>query len=518
MTIQAHNPLTKLDYPDVDVIRVDDTYYMVSTTMYFMPGCEILRSYDLANWEHAAYVYDMLDGTERQRLCGEQNIYGCGMWAASLRYHKGTFYVCFVANDTHKTYLFTSESVEGPWKKQYIEGFYHDCSLFFDDDDRVYIVYGGRQIRITELKPDLSGPLEGGLDRIAVVDPWKHNLGYEGSHFYKINGKYYLFLIHSLEDRWMRTEACYAADSLDGEFTGGDVLEDDMGYCGQGVAQGGIVDTPDGTWYAILFQDSGAVGRIPVLVPVTWKDDYPMFGIDGRVPHRIPVESTRPGHTYEPLVGSDDFRTASEDRRLYDSFGFRSAWQFNHEPELTLVHHDREAGTVRITTGKLCGDVTQARNTLTQRMIYPGCTGEVTVDVCRLNEGDFAGLCALQSAFGLIAVTKRDGGTYLVMQRADFDRANVRTVTEEEAVPVTGDTFRLRVTAEFTEMKDEVRFAYLDGTEWKPLGPVHKMKYRLDHFTGYRFALFVYSTAETGGSAAFSDFIYTKQEEKEQTV
>ncbi|MBQ9994770.1 MAG: acetyl xylan esterase, partial [Clostridia bacterium] len=150
----------------------------------------------------------------------------------------------------------------------------------------------------------------------------------------------------------------------------------------------------------------------------------------------------------------------------------------------SLVHHDREAGTVRITTGKLCGDVTQARNTLTQRMIYPGCTGEVTVDVCRLNEGDFAGLCALQSAFGLIAVTKRDGGTYLVMQRADFDRANVRTVTEEEAVPVTGDTFRLRVTAEFTEMKDEVRFAYLDGTEWKPLGPVHKMKYRLDHFTG----------------------------------
>ena len=325
MTIQAHNPLTKLDYPDVDVIRVDDTYYMVSTTMYFMPGCEILRSYDLANWEHAAYVYDMLDGTERQCLCGEQNIYGCGMWAASLRYHKGTFYVCFVANDTHKTYLFTSESVEGPWKKQYIEGFYHDCSLFFDDDDRVYIVYGGRQIRITELKPDLSGPLEGGLDRIAVVDPWKHNLGYEGSHFYKINGKYYLFLIHSLEDRWMRTEACYAADSLDGEFTGGDVLEDDMGYCGQGVAQGGIVDTPDGTWYAILFQDSGAVGRIPVLVPVTWKDDYPMFGIDGRVPPSVPVEPTRPGHTYEPLVGSDDFRTASEDRRLYDSFGLRSA-------------------------------------------------------------------------------------------------------------------------------------------------------------------------------------------------
>ncbi len=509
MSVQGNNPLTKLDYPDVDVIRVDDTYYMVSTTMYFMPGCEILRSYDLANWEHAAYVYDTLDGTDRQRLEGEKNIYGCGMWAASLRYHKGTFYVCFVANDTHKTYLYTSNSIDGPWEKRYIEGFYHDCSLFFDDDDRVYIIYGGRTIRITELKPDLSGPLEGGLDRIAVVEPGKHNLGYEGSHFYKIGGKYCLFLIHSLEDRWMRTEACYVADSLDGEFTGGDVLCDDMGYCGQGVAQGGIVDTPDGKWYAILFQDSGAVGRIPVLVPVTWENDYPVFGIEGRVPRTFVTESTRPEHKYEPLVGSDDFRTSSTDKRRYGSFGFRSAWQFSHEPELSLVRHDAENGIVRITTDKLCGDVTQARNTLTQRMIYPGCAGEITVDAGGLNEGDYAGLCALQSSYGLIAVTKRDGQMYLVMERAEFDRANVRQVTEEAAVPVNGDTFRLRVTAEFTEMKDEVHFSYLDGTEWKPLGPVHKMRYRLDHFTGYRFGLFVYSTRETGGSAGFRDFVYT---------
>lgn len=82
------------------------------------------------------------------------------------------------------------------------------------------------------------------------------------------------FLVHSLRDRWMRTEACFYSDSLEGEFTGGDVLCDDRGYCGQGVAQGGIVDTPDGKWYAMLFQDSGAVGRIPILLPVTWKDHF----------------------------------------------------------------------------------------------------------------------------------------------------------------------------------------------------------------------------------------------------
>ncbi|MCR5126649.1 MAG: family 43 glycosylhydrolase, partial [Lachnospiraceae bacterium] len=155
MVLFNDNPLLKMDYPDVDVIRVGDIYYMVSTTMYFMPGCEILRSYDLVHWEHAAYVYERLDSTPAQRMEGEENIYGQGMWAASLRYHNGKYYIVFVANDTHKTYLYQSEQIEGPWAKSEIEGFYHDNSVLFDDDGRVYIVYGNREVHLTELKADL---------------------------------------------------------------------------------------------------------------------------------------------------------------------------------------------------------------------------------------------------------------------------------------------------------------------------------------------------------------------------
>ena len=333
---QKMNPITRLDYPDPDVIRVDDTYYMVSTTMHFMPGCEILRSYDLVNWEHVSYVYDVLDSTPAQKMEREENIYGKGMWAASLRYHKGIFYVCFVANDTGKTYLYSAPSIEGPWKKSYIEGFYHDCSILFDDDDRVYIASGNKYIRLQELRADLSGPKEGGIDRIVVKDEGHPGLGYEGTHFYKINGKYYLFFIHSLRKEWKRVEACFVSDSLEGEFTGGDVLNDDMGYCNQGVAQGGIVDTPDGKWYAVLFQDRGAVGRIPVLVPIRWEEDYPVFGVDGKVPADFETVSTRPGYEYLPLVQSDDFKGGfSVDGEVkasgrmtkqydYDSFGLKS--------------------------------------------------------------------------------------------------------------------------------------------------------------------------------------------------
>lgn len=264
----------KIGLSGSDVIRVEDTYYMVSTTMHFMPGCEILQSFDLVHWEHVTYVYETLDHTDAQQLKSGQNIYGQGMWAASLRYHEGRFYICFVANDTRKTYLYTSEKIDGPWKKQLIEGFYHDGSLLFDEDGRNYIVYGNDEIWITELNEDLTAPKKDGLHRLLVSDHKNPELGYEGSHIQKINGYYYIFLVHSLRDRWMRTEACFYSDSLEGEFTGGDVLCDDRGYCGQGVAQGGIVDTPDGKWYAMLFQDSGAVGRIPILLPVTWKDHF----------------------------------------------------------------------------------------------------------------------------------------------------------------------------------------------------------------------------------------------------
>lgn len=514
------NPITRLDYPDPDVIRVGDIYYMVSTTMHFMPGGEILRSYDLVNWEHAAFVFDRLDSTPSQCLEGAENVYGKGMWAASLRYHNNRFYICFVANDTGRTYLYTSESIAGPWEKHQIEGFYHDCSLLFDGDS-VYIAYGNKDIYITQLNDDLTAPLAGGLHRLAVSDAGHPGLGYEGTHFYKINGKYYLFFIHSLRDRWMRTEACFAADSIDGEFSGGDVLVDDRGYCGQGVAQGGIVDTPDGAWYAVLFQDHGAVGRLPVLVPVTWEAGCPVFGKDRRIPQQFEVPYGRADYRYESLVQSDDFRkepglSETAKRERYGCYGLKSVWQFNHEPDLRLITHDVERGALWVETGKVCQSLLQAVNMLTQRMLFPRCAGEVTVDAGALKVGDYAGICALQGCFGMAAVTRREDGFYIVMRgRAASDESmqaeaqNDIEGTELEAVRIDQTTVRLRIEADFAQMRDEARFFYYKaGSVWKQIGTAQKLYFKLDHFTGCRFGLFVYATKGTGGKAGFSDFRY----------
>ncbi|MBQ9119888.1 MAG: glycoside hydrolase 43 family protein [Lachnospiraceae bacterium] len=507
----AYNPILKLDYPDLDVIRVEDTYYMISTTMYFIPGGVILRSYDLIHWEIATYVYDVLEDTPAARLENGKNIYGQGMWAASLRYHKGTFYVCFVANDTGKTYLFHSKHITGPWHKQSISGFYHDCSLLFDEDDRVYIAYGNTDIRLTELLPDLSGPKPGGLDRILLSDNRKQvGLGYEGAHLYKIHGKYYLFLIHwPNHGTCRRTEACFVSTSLEGTFVGRDILDDDMGYRNAGVAQGGIVDTPDGSWYAMLFQDAGALGRIPVLVPLRWEDDFPVLGNHGKVPKKLKTNSTRPNYRYAPLYASDDFSyTPDETGQLR----LNPVWQWNHIPNAALWSvRDRH---FIITTGKLCSNLTEAVNTLTQRLVAPESTVTVTLDGSGLNDGDFAGLAALQGCYGLIALTRSNGQYFLVTLEKNPQTSGPFAAKDEcydavetGRIPVSDATVTIRLNARFTADTDTVSFSYqaADGS-YLLLGTEHRLYFKLDHFTGCRAALFAYSTQQVGGSASFSHF------------
>jgi beta-xylosidase len=506
------NPIILADYPDPDIIRVEDTYYMVSTTMHFMPGCVILRSYDLIHWETAAHVYRTLDDTPGQKLEEGRHIYGKGMWAASLRVHQGTFYVCFVANDTGKTYLYTASSVNGPWSKRTIAGFYHDCSLLFDDDGRTYLVSGNMEIRLTELAEDLSGPKPGGLNRVLVQDRKEEvYLGYEGAHLYKINGRYVLFLIHMPKAAGRRTQACFIADSLEGEFAGGDIFNDDMGFFNSGVAQGGIVDTPQGDWYAMLFQDYGALGRIPVLVPFRWEDGWPVF--PQQAPLHIEVPATRPGYVYRPLYGGDDFQYIPDvGGRVY----LKEYWEWNHNPADGLWSVTEQPGVYRIRTDRLSSNLVYAVNTLTQRTVGPQCEAEVTLDGSALKDGDFAGLCLLISSYGFIALTRQEGQLYLVMRARPTEDKSIfgnlvdnHPGVEYARMAVEGSPVRLKVRCNFVEKADTCEFYYMEGGAWHKLGVSHSMVFKMDMFVGARVGLFLFSTREAGGRADFSEFAYS---------
>ena len=148
------NPMMWADCPDPDVIRVGDTYYMVTTTMHLMPGAPIMRSKDFTRWETVSYLFDKLTDSPRYEMKGG-TAYGRGQWATSLRYHNGRFYALFSTNDdvNADTYIMTAEKAEGPWTIHSRLPHFHDAALFFDDDGRVYVCYGTGDI--VELSADM---------------------------------------------------------------------------------------------------------------------------------------------------------------------------------------------------------------------------------------------------------------------------------------------------------------------------------------------------------------------------
>nr|WKN40372.1 glycoside hydrolase 43 family protein [Tunicatimonas sp. TK19036] len=489
---QAENPIIYADVPDMSMVRVGDTYYMSSTTMHMSPGVPIMKSTDLVNWELINYAYEVLDTVDALELENGENSYGRGSWASCIRYHKETFYVSTFAQTTGKTYIYSTQDIEnGSWQVSAFEPSYHDNTIFFDDDGRVYMIWGGGKLMMVELKEDLSGVKEG-TERVLIENasaPAGDNimLPSEGSQLFKVNGKYYLFNI-VWPQRGMRTVIIHRADKITGPYEGRVALQD------KGVAQGGLIDTPAGEWFAYLFRDYGSVGRIPYLVPVTWEDGWPVLGIDGKVPDQIdlpPSKGLMPG-----IVASDEFK------RKKGAPTLPLVWQWNHNPDDEHWSLTERNGYLRLTTARVDTSFLMARNTLTQRTIGPECSGSTAIDVSNMKEGDFAGLALLQQKYGLVGVKHEAGANVIVMVNAQTG-----SVVEEESIPLDQKTLYLKATCDFTGLRDVATFFYsLDGKEWTSIGSELKMEYTLPHFMGYRFGLFNYATETPGGYVDFDFF------------
>lgn len=388
----------------------------------------------------------------------------------------------------------------------------YNCSLLFDDDNRVYMVYGYRNIYVQEMKPDISGPMPGTSSKVILCDNEDAYVYYCGSHINKINGKYYLSVM-----RWpkagesIRTHYCYYADSIDGEYVGGEVFCSCNGYFNQGIANGGIVDTPKGDYYAVLLQDRGAVGRIPVLVPVTFDKDVPVFGDKGMSIPELHMKSTRPEYTYEPVVCSDDFEYKRNESGKYE---LKKQWQWNHEPANRLWWVNGSGG-ICIKTDKISANLVQARNTLTQRCIQPYTDVSVRVNASAIKDGDYAGLCLLQGCYGYVGITKELNRYYLVVVTRSIKESSMAEVlpdympgTEQERIMLDTPEVTLRIKADFNEMNDTATFFYMKGDEYQQVGKKHHLYFKVDHFAGCRVGLFNFSMKETGGYARFNSFRY----------
>lgn len=483
----AQNPVIFADVPDLSMVRVGNSWYMSSTTMHMSPGLPIMKSNDLVNWTLIGYAYDTLANIDELNLTNGKSTYGRGSWASSIRYHNGLFYVSTFAQTTGKTHLFTTKDPEkGPWKTWSFKPSYHDHSLFFDDDGRVYMIYGAGKLRLVELNADASGVKPGTTERVIIENasaPTGSNIGLpaEGSQLFKVKGKYYLFNI-TWPRGGMRTVVIHRADSITGPWEGRVALQD------RGIAQGGLIDLPNGDWYAYLFRDYGAVGRIPYLVPVTWQEGWPVLGENGKVPDTLKLSASKgliPG-----IVCSDEFTRTKKQPAL------PLVWQWNHNPDNSLWSVTKRPGWLRLKTGRIDTSFLMARNTLTQRTIGPACTGITLLDAGNMKDGDFAGLSLLQQRYGLIGVNKKGGQKYIVMVNQEVQR-----------IPLHQDKLYVKIECHFENKKDIADFCYsLDGKTWTVIGPPLKMTYTIPHFMGYRFGLFNYATEQTGGFVDFDFF------------
>jgi beta-xylosidase len=497
----ATNPLIKGDAPDVSVLRVGDAYYMVSTTMYFCPVAPIMKSYDLVNWKIVNYCADILEDLPEFRLETEDanriGEYGRGQWASSLRYYGNRYFVCFTNNTTRKTYIFFTTDIEkeGSWQRIEIERQFHDPSLFFDDDGKVYLFSGYGNVQLTEMERNLRSVKEGGLDLSVIPTPDVGGASNaEGAQVYKWNGKYYLFLIGWVSGR--RSELCYRADAITGPYEGRVVLNAALGNRSGGVAQGSIIDTPDGDWYGIFFQDRDAIGRMPVLVPMSWGDDgWPVF--TSPIPESFQIKQEKDFQTN--LYASDEF----EETKL------PLAWQWNHNPDNANWSLDERPGYLRIKTGRTSRTVYHARNTLTQRTFEPACTGTIALEPTAMKDGDIAGLIALQAASGFVGI-EQEGGQKSIVMYTGSGNGTAATVTRREQIPFTGNRAYFKVNFQFrtpASSAETAAFSYsLDGETWQSIGPTVTIQWSMPHFTGYRFGLFNYAAQEAGGYVDFDYF------------
>jgi beta-xylosidase len=493
---QAQNPVIFADVPDMSIVRVGNTYYMSSTTMHMSPGVPVMKSKDLVNWQIVNYAYDILDNIDALTLNNGQNAYGKGTWASSIRYHNDTYYISTFSQTTGKTYIFSTRDIEkGLWIVSSFSPSLHDNSLFFDDDGHIYMIYGNIKLRIVELNADLSGPVEG-TDQVLIENASAPSgtdscLG-EGSQLFKVKSKYYLFNI-TWPRGGMRTVVVHRADKITGPWEGRLSLQD------KGVAQGGIIDTPDGKWFAYLFRDYGAVGRIPYLVPVKWEDEWPVIGIKGKVPDTLDLPASKgliPG-----IIASDEFNRIKGDRPL------PLVWQWNHNPDNNIWSVTNRKGYLRLTTGRIDSVVVSARNTLTQRTFGPECSGSTSIDISNMKDGDFAGLALFQRKYGLVGVKFNYGAKSIVMVNAQSGNP-----VEVQSVPLTQKTVYLKAECDFNDRIDIGYFYYsIDGKSWISIGSQLKMEYSMPHFMGYRFGLFNYSTKMPGGFVDFDWFHISDQ-------
>ena len=527
------NPLFYDEFSDPDVIRVGDDYYLAGTTMHTVPGLVILHSKDLVNWEFASYCFDRFDFTEDKFfLKNHQEIYGQGIWAPAIRYANGQFYV-FSNINGKGLQCYTAKDIHGPWTHHNMQGNIYDLSVLFDDDGKIYAIHKYGEVHCTELKPDMSGPVEG-TDRVII--PEGNGVG-EGHHMYKINGMYYLIstdyspngrtlcsrsknIWGPYETRVISADETYGYHGVgrtivprgakyrigeDGTKFGVAYASPDATGC-DNAHQGGIVQAKNGSWWALLMQDFHSIGRTVCLMPMTWEDGWPMVGLKGNL-GRAPRTWYKPD-TVLGCYGIDEeaqpIRAPYNRNEDFNGKQLGHVWQWNHNPDDKMW--SLKGGRLRI-LAQPAEQLMWARNTLTQRVIGPKSIATVELYTKGMKDGDVCGLGNINVPCSWIGVMKMEGQPLMLrsFEQMTNDTTQTPPAITLPAIPANGKIW-LRCIGDYDN--NQMQYAYsTDGINFQTLGRMMPLTYQLITFQGSRHALFAFNVkGKKGGYAEFDNF------------
>jgi beta-xylosidase len=537
------NPIIAADFCDPDPLRVGDDYYMVSSTFESSPGVTVLHSRDLVNWEIIGGVFDDLQKVDSNFSARKMNRYGEGIYAPSIRYHDGLFYV-YVNLHSDGMYFATAKDPAGKWdykplKDKYgkpltIEGWTDPCP-FWDDNGKAYLVssnpgkiwYG----YMFQMTPDGSQLLDADANHMkekSIVYKYPNggtvyspNFSTEGNKIFKRNGYYYINHIEFLDGGHGTGSYVYRSKNIYGTKvdgtpgTPGDIGQYEMirfdpyyqGYQQRLPGQGGFVDTPDGKWYWIgQFNLYGADGRVPCLLPVTWIDGWPIIGdsIQGHYGKMVwqyikPIKS-------EKIIlpqGSDDFSSPN----------LKKFWAWNHQPMADKWSLTERKGFMRLHATKTIDgseNFFKATNTMEQRLMSSeSVVITVKMDIRGMTDGQRAALANYNGggSYALCGVMMEGTDKYIFYHQKGDIVKGVRLPEHAKSIYIRSMSKFVPRHFVYQFSSEGQHYAYsFDGKKYVPFGDEYQMS--TYGFRGDRVGICTYNNKNDRGYIDIDRFDY----------
>ncbi|WP_425395311.1 glycoside hydrolase family 43 protein [Aeoliella sp.] len=456
------NPVLHADYSDPDVVAVDGDYWLTSSSFNCVPGLPILHSKDLVNWKLVGHALPKLYAPAFDRPQ-----HGGGVWAPSIRYHDGWYYI-YWGDPDRGIYMVRTTDPRGEWsepvlvKKAY--GNIDPCPLW-DDDGRVYMVHAFAHSRagvksllqVVELNSEGTKIEDKGW---IVFDGHAEHPTIEGPKFHKRNGYYYIFApAGGVPTGW---QTVLRSKNVRGPYEARIVMDQGNTEI-NGPHQGAWIDTPDGESWFMHFQDTGAYGRITHLQPMKWVDDWPVIGEDpdgdgNGQPVMVHAKPAR-AELANPAT-SDDFSSSQ--------LGLQWQWHANPRPEwYSLAAREGHLRLAAVPQPDDYRNLWDTPNLLLQKFPARSFEASCALDIEHLEPGSRAGLLVMGNHYAYVGVERTTDGVQVV-QRTCKGAERGTAESTSDARTIEADQIELRVAV---DAEAKCRFSYRTGAaKWTPIG------------------------------------------------